>query len=260
MRLAIIPYKSSSNSSKLLSQRFTELNNGRRVFRIARDSTTYRFNYRRPTVFVNWGCSISPEWMRYPRAVINEFGQCLIAGNKLLTFQQLQDQAGINIPEFTYERAIAANWTNAVVVRNTLTGHSGVGISLNASGENLPTAPLYVKYIPKRKEFRVHVIFGQVVDVQQKKKRQGFENANFQVRNHANGWVYCRENLEEPTGLREAALRSVEVLGLDFGAVDIIWNEKQNRCYVLEVNTAPGLEGSSVNIYADAIWRKLHEA
>ena len=145
------------------------------------------------------------------------------------------------------------------MVRSTLTGHSGVGISLCTSNDDVPQAPLYVKYIPKRKEFRVHVIFGKVVDIQQKRKREGFENANFQVRNHANGWVYCRENLEEPTGLREAALRSVEELGLDFGAVDIIWNEKHNRCYVLEVNTAPGLEGTSVNIYADNIWRGLNE-
>ncbi len=185
-----------------------------------------------------------------------------VAGNKLLTFQQLQNKQGINIPEFTTDVEEAKSYfegNGQIVARTILSGHSGAGILLCASDESVPNAPLYVKYIPKRKEFRVHVIFGKVVDIQQKRKREGFENANFQVRNHANGWVYCRENLEEPTGLREAALRAVEELGLDFGAVDIIWNEKHNRCYVLEVNTAPGLEGTSVNIYADNIWRGLNE-
>jgi D-alanine-D-alanine ligase-like ATP-grasp enzyme len=40
---------------------------------------------------------------------------------------------------------------------------------------------------------------------------------------------------------------------LDFGAVDVIWNEKQQRAYVLEVNTAPGLEGQTVDDYARGI-------
>jgi glutathione synthase/RimK-type ligase-like ATP-grasp enzyme len=61
--------------------------------------------------------------------------------------------------------------------------------------------------------------------------------------------------VEEWPGLRqlqEAAIRTVEILGLDFGAVDIIWNKKQDRYYVLEVNTAPGLEGETVVRYANA--------
>ena len=246
-----------SNSSKLLTQRFTELR-GRRVFQIARDSGTYV--PRRPTTYINWGCSSAPTWTRQPINCVNQFDKVAVAGNKLLTFQTLAGKAGIIIPEFTHERDIASSWEATIVARSILTGHSGVGISICNVGEDIPNAPLYVKYIKKQKEFRVHVIFGQVVDVQQKKKREGFENANFQVRNHANGWVYCRENITEPTGLREAAVRTIEELGLDFGAVDIIWNERQNQVYVLEVNTAPGLEGTSVNVYAENIWRKLNAA
>jgi D-alanine-D-alanine ligase-like ATP-grasp enzyme len=42
-------------------------------------------------------------------------------------------------------------------------------------------------------------------------------------------------------------------LGLDFGAVDIIYNEKNNRWVVLEVNTAPGLSGETLNRYVEMI-------
>ena len=253
----MLPYKLGSNSAKLLAQRFTELR-GRKVFQVARDSKTYK-NKRTP-IIINWGCSDAPCWYKGVNKWINNPLSTRVAGNKLLTFQALQQAGNVNIPEFTYERNIAAAWGTTIVARGTLTGHSGIGISICNVGEDIPVVPLYVKYIKKQKEFRVHVIFGKVVDIQQKKKREGFENANFQVRNHANGWVYCRENITEPAGLRDNALNAVAALGLAFGAVDIIWNEKQNKCYVLEVNTAPGLEGSSVKMYADNIWEKLNAA
>ena len=47
------------------------------------------------------------------------------------------------------------------------------------------------------------------------------------------------------------AVNAVKALGLDFGAVDIIYNEKENQYYVLEVNTAPGLEGTTLIKYAE---------
>jgi len=255
----MLPYKLGSNSARLLAQRFTELR-GRKVFQVARDSRTYKNN--RTPIIINWGCSDAPQWHRGNRFVNNP-AATRVAGNKLLTFQALQQAGNVNIPEFTIDVEQAKKYFEggggSVVCRTTLTGHSGIGIVLSESSDTLVGAPLYVKYIKKQKEFRVHVIFGKMVDIQQKKKREGFENANFQVRN-ANGWVFCRENITEPTGLRDNALNAVAALGLDFGAVDIILNEKQNKCYVLEVNTAPGLEGNSVKVYADNIWEKLNAA
>jgi D-alanine-D-alanine ligase-like ATP-grasp enzyme len=38
--------------------------------------------------------------------------------------------------------------------------------------------------------------------------------------------------------------------GLDFGAVDVIWNAQKEKPYVLEINTAPGLEGQTIADYA----------
>jgi glutathione synthase/RimK-type ligase-like ATP-grasp enzyme len=43
---------------------------------------------------------------------------------------------------------------------------------------------------------------------------------------------------------------SALALGLDFGAVDIIQDDGGNF-YVLEVNTAPGLEGQTIKSYAE---------
>ena len=76
---------------------------------------------------------------------------------------------------------------------------------------------------------------------------------DYQVRNHENGWVYCRDDLDVPASVFSDATSAVAALGLDFGAVDIIWNQNQARSYVLEVNTAPGLEGTTLTKYVEAI-------
>ena len=52
-----------------------------------------------------------------------------------------------------------------------------------------------------------------------------------------------------PKGLCPLGVEAAKALGLDFGAVDII--EKNGRYYVLEVNTAPRLEGYSIERYSN---------
>jgi glutathione synthase/RimK-type ligase-like ATP-grasp enzyme len=121
----------------------------------------------------------------------------------------------------------------------------------------LVNAPLYVKYKKKRKEYRVHVFKGQVIDVAEKRRRRKDERpATFDgyVRNLANGWVFCRDSIVKPADLDGLAIAACAALGLDFGAVDVIWNEKENKCYVLEVNTAPGLQGTTLTNYTNAIY------
>lgn len=215
-------------------------------------------------VIINWGSSSAPVGLA-AATFINSPDKVKIAGNKLLTFKHFGEAAHIaevSIPEYTESYETACQWVNdgkVVVCRTKLNGHSGAGIVLAAREEDVVReCPLYVKYIKKAKEFRVHVAFGDVIDVQAKRQRADFEgDTNFAIRNHQNGWVYCRENIEEPGDLREQAKRAILTLGLDFGAVDIIYNQHYNKCYVLEVNTAPGLEGTSVTTYANAFLNKL---
>jgi D-alanine-D-alanine ligase-like ATP-grasp enzyme len=119
-----------------------------------------------------------------------------------------------------------------------------------------------VQYKKKRHEYRVHFFkVGQnkfeIIDVTQKKKRKGFENVDTKIRNHKNGWVYAREDINEPQDLRTQALNAAFASDLDFGAVDLIWNEHENKCYVLEVNTAPGLTGTTLSAYVNAFVKDI---
>jgi glutathione synthase/RimK-type ligase-like ATP-grasp enzyme len=122
-------------------------------------------------------------------------------------------------------------------------------------GDTIPEAPLYVKYVPKVQEYRVHVYMEKVLFVQQKRRVNGAQRTANQnlIRSHENGWVYTIQNIEAPQSVLIESLSAVAALNLDFGAVDCIVGRDDDEAYVLEVNTAPGLQSPTLlNKYVSA--------
>lgn len=213
---------------------------------------------------INWGCSKSPDWAATgnPCIVWNKTPNVRNASNKLLAFNLLRDGGMAEIPDYTTDYQTAVNWVNegkVVLNRTQLNGHSGAGIVVAARQEDVVVGcPLYVLYRKKKSEFRVHVAFGQVIDVQQKLKRRDYDgDVDYAVRNHHTGWIYARGDVAASETRDSLAVRAVALLGLDFGAVDIIYNEHTNQYIVLEVNTAPGLEGLTVEKYVAAFTERV---
>jgi glutathione synthase/RimK-type ligase-like ATP-grasp enzyme len=193
--------------------------------------------------------------------VLNDPGYVEEAQCKLHSFRRMFDH-GVPVPEFTRNPDVAADWLASgkfrrVLARTTLRGSQGHGIlMLDQTTQTMPRAPLYVEYVPKKHEYRVHVGRGEVLDIQQKRKRREVDNdeVNYQVRNGRYGWVFCRHDVTPPPGeALGAAVAAVNALGLDFGAVDLGVTEKDGRVAVYEVNTAPGLEGTTLETYAQFI-------
>jgi glutathione synthase/RimK-type ligase-like ATP-grasp enzyme len=194
-------------------------------------------------VIINWGASSCPI-----ENALNPF--TVTASNKLDAFRALHS-AGVSIPRFASSSS-DVDWTGTTVCRHKLTGHSGEGIELVEEGQELPSAPLYVQYIKKKDEYRIHASADRIIAVQRKARRLDTPDSevNWQVRNHANGFVFVRDNVDPPESVLSEARGAVTALGLDFGAVDVIFNEHEGKAYVLEVNTAPGLEGQTIEDYA----------
>jgi hypothetical protein len=105
----------------------------------------------------------------------------------------------------------------------------------------------YSQVIPKKAEFRVWVFrdkhlatYEKVLDYPAKNGRGG---RNKEVWNWRNGYAY---HFVEPSAvndrLKNLAVEAIDALNLDFGAVDVL-ESKTGVFYVLEVNTAPGVEG-----------------
>jgi glutathione synthase/RimK-type ligase-like ATP-grasp enzyme len=107
--------------------------------------------------------------------------------------------------------------------------------------------------VKKQEEYRIHVVHDDIVLAQRKARRFDRETVDWRVRNLANGFVFCMVDVADiPRDAREQSIMTVRALGIDFGAVDIIWNSHYNRSYVLEVNCAPGLEERTAHAYAEA--------
>lgn len=149
-------------------------------------------------------------------------------------------------------RAIGAR---TLFARTIINGTNGRGIvEFEASAENYPVAPLYTEYVPKKSEYRFHVFGGRVIDVQQKRKARDFgDERNTRIRNVNNGYVYCRDGIAPPDGAADLAVRAVAACGYEYGAVDVIYNERRAQSFVLEVNSRPGLMGTTVEKYAEAL-------
>ena len=211
-------------------------------------------------IVINWGCSSIDNKQVFKCRLLNHPDDVNIASNKLFFFSLLGQREWL--PDWTQEKAEAESWfkEGSIVCRTVLTGHSGVGIVIARSVEEMADAHLYTRYINKMDEYRVHVFNGEVIDVQRKARRSDVldNEVNWQVRSHDNGFIYMREGLERVPyldRLRELALETISLCSLDFGAVDIIYNKGRDMCYVLEVNTAPGLEGTTLERYCEAMRR-----
>lgn len=248
-RVAIAPYKRGSRSAKLLRAGLSEAL-GRNVLFVSPERVGLCKSSR---IVINWGSS-GVDYEGGCR-IINHPVAVHLASNKIRSLMAFE-VCDVPHPEFTQERAVAEGWIDQgyrVMCRTLLSAHSGQGIVVAGSHSELVDAPLYTRYIRKQKEFRVHVFDSKIIDIQEKRRSSSADSHHPYIRNHANGYVFCRGDIEEPDDLGGVAISAVSALGLDFGAVDVIWNEAQDKCYVLEVNTACGLEGSTVNKYVNAI-------
>lgn len=242
MKIRIEPYKRWSGGAKALGERCG-------ILRATPKQVERHGDF---DIIINWGNSEK----RFGGEYVNKNTAVAVASDKLKT-ARVFEQAEVPQPSFTTEKAVAESWIeegDTVFCRVLLRGSAGRGIVHAATKEELVQAPLYTKYVKKADEFRVHVLGDRVIDVQQKKKRLEVDNeeVNYQIRNAANGWVFCRGGVAAPECVTTAAVRAVDSLGLDFGAVDIGYNRYGDAATVYEVNTAPGLEGSTLDKYYNA--------
>ena len=232
---------SKSKSARLLAR---ELG----VLRIK--STGSRFRGKNGDRIINWG---KPKNIIANVEYLNPIDAVIKASNKLICLETLEGE-GVSIPTM-YKELISPPEDEVLVARTTLYGHSGKGIVVDTARnlyENGISAPLYTKYIQKKAEYRVIVVGDKAVDIKVKKKKRDFEGERSEtVWNHSNGYVFVRNDGVFNCMLPDVGVYAVKALGLKYGAVDII--EDDNDLYVLEVNTAFGLEGTTIKLVADAI-------
>lgn len=244
------------------------------------------------TMVINWGttnaeavrlAALAPTFLNHPEAVAN-------VTNKRTFFRLMKDRCEQHMIPFTEDIEAAVNMARVggrIYVRTTLNGHSGEGIAMLCNNRdalsqavqmlvrggmaevinvettmipaNIWGAQLFTAGVTgQRIEYRIHVVNGNVILAQQKKRKTDFEGVtNSVIRNVSSGWIYAVEDVDQSPGYAdacEAAKAAVAAMGLDFGAVDVVFRVNPAKAFVLEINTAPGLadEGSAVEAYVKA--------
>lgn len=241
--MKIIPYKMASGSAKALSEAL----NAKRV-RQEGPQINLRDDF-----LINWGCSRITRDIHNVR-LLNKPEAVAMSVNKLSAFIAMEE-GDVDVPEFTTDPAEAQHWftrERKVVCRTKLSSYGGDGIVIANNEPELVEAPLYVRYIPKEQEYRVHVFRGNVFFAQRKARKLDVPDGevNWQVRNLAGGFIYANQNIEVAETIQENCKRAITALGLDFGAVDVVVTAS-GKCFVLEVNCAPGLAGSTLTKYTE---------
>lgn len=94
----------------------------------------------------------------------------------------------------------------------------------------------FMEYIEAPREYRVHIFLGKSIRISEK------DHTAF----HEYTTIRPSHNVDH---VREAAKQAVKAVGLDFGAVDVLADD--DNCWVLEVNSAPGVGGSMPRVYAE---------
>lgn len=245
------------------------------VLVLRQQNSQYRPRYG--DTIINWGCSsIPPVLAGHNVRYLNHPDRVAVSVNKRWTLDLLRE-AGVGVVEHTDDLRVAQGWHDrgaVVIQRNRLTGMQGDGIVICDRG----TPPnsdgrLWTKYFNRKDEFRVHVCKGEAIDIQKKRLRTEVrdrirtERAGatdeaetshvYRIRSYPNGWVFCRNNVVCPERVLQESIRAVEVLGLDFGAVDVGFRRSDSAVRIFEVNTAPGIEGSTIDTYARSLSRAV---
>lgn len=250
MRVIIYPYKMESRSAIRLQTYIRE--EGVECLRVYADG---EYRPRSSDLIIGWGSGNTPRWASSAQHWYNRSNKILNSVNKLTSFNLF---ARGNVPHvpYTTRKSDVVQWYregSQAVLRHEVEGRDGEGLEI------VPTiydfwdkeAPLYTKFIPNTTEYRIHVFKNTVIDIQQKRPRDGVREVNQNVRTTSGGWGLYRGNVHCPQVCQNAAIAAVRALGLDFGAVDVL--ATAHSAYVLEVNTAPELTEICTEKYGDTI-------
>lgn len=209
-------------------------------------------------ILINWGCSEIRREIKWTKKCLNLPAAVRRASNKLITFTSLQGE--VPIPEWTDKAEVAQEWYkngDVVVARSVLNGHSGEGIVLihRTTHEEWDEKhyPLYTKYIPKQHEYRLHTSAEHGVFFIQRKARKkdiADDQVNWKIRNHSNGFIFAHQDVDVSEAMKDACVKACVKLGLNFAAFDVI-QKKNGEFFILEANTACGLEGTTLEKYVE---------
>jgi hypothetical protein len=219
------------------------------------------------SLVINYGTSHNPNFTLGHKSVVLNKPETISNAISKVKSHDILRKAGVPTLEQTTVRSEASKWVQdgcgVLCRRDGLSGGKGIVFVPKGSGD-CPVADFYTKYFPKTHEFRAHVVSGRLIDLTQKRLKNGMaktqdtDSVKRIVRSLENGWIHAHEFHVDSSlkkTIEQAAVAAIQALGLDFGAVDLLYRDTPSKdkkapvLVVCEVNTAPGL-GNEVTLKA----------
>lgn len=244
MAKALIYCPRRSDGARLLIPYLAGL--GIRTMRVREGLRTKKGNFvaQRGDLFVPWGSKLTEEELaRLEGLGVRVLNGKAPIGNKMIELSKMAE-AEVRVPAMS--RQPREGWYARRI-------HHQEANDLLAE---LRVGDYYVEPIPAVNELRVHVFKGVAVRSGVKFRRPEHPNPHPIFRSWNAGWglTYDQARVDEVIRQthRDLAKKACEALGYDFGAVDIGVLEDRTGV-VFEVNSAPGLEGNTLNKYGDKL-------
>lgn len=194
---------------------------------------------------IRWGDVSNVKYQ--PR--MRELNKKVVLDNIIDKYRALEIMSSVGIPT----PAFSKDWKELQlpILGRRFKHTQGEGIRLILQEEDIKhsKSDFYTEYIPKKKEYRVHVFEGDVIIITEKIPRRRYRYDSICWNNYSHRYVDRRLDLFKRNILFDC-IKAVVKLGLDFGAVDIIIS-KHDVPYILEVNTCPALNHEHRKIYAN---------
>lgn len=210
----------------------------------------------RPTHLIRWGNGFGIGYT--PRVVVNKkdaIGKCV---NKELSTRIFRD-SGVKVPEYLTR-------PRAVCVGRSVQHTQGQNFWLCWEDSQVATAreegaEYFIKYIPIKQEWRVHVINGEVAYVQRKYARDRVSTSFMGIQGFRDDWhTVCLDPSLAGVEVCTQAINAVAALGLDFGGADVVVSIADNAPYVLEVNSGAATPTPVIRApYVEYFKRRLAE-
>jgi hypothetical protein len=204
-------------------------------------------------VLIRWGATAPIG--RKPRRVLNSMKAIQAASNKREALEVLR-QAGINVPVVYAAGSLGriAKWP-VLGRKDHHVGANDIVLCLQARDVDRAEQQLgcthFTEYVPTKAEYRVHVFGDAIIKISQKILTDPDQATQPWIRNLGAGYTFRQSEIRLTGASRGMAIDAVNALGLTFGAVDLIVGD-DDKAYVLEVNTAPGLQtDTSLDAYLE---------
>lgn len=188
-------------------------------------------------IIINWGRMHPPNNTMLNQSMLDKYTQL-----------QRLDHCGVSVPtyydsQYNFKSLLKKNYP--ILGRNF--HHSrGRDIKLISSYSTMRPANFYTKFIPKVREYRVHILaYKGTLHGAYVTEKVPYTNDSIIWNNKNSKFINMLDKnsfrqFGVPSGLTDLAYQAMKAVNLDFGAVDII-EDKEGGLYVLEINTAPRL-------------------